>query len=187
MKNVFLVFSFIFLSSACMHAQTFMHSGGIGFHYLSVEDETGYNPGASILYGLAYEARLNVKDISDNMSVSVSSLPLAGIDLQFQAGVGGTGSFIVDIPVMVGLNFGYLATEESEAAIGGTINGGYGFAIGGASGYFSDSGGFIHGPVVNAGLRFNKKRDFGVSASFMPSMRADVKGMAIRLNILYQL
>jgi hypothetical protein len=187
MKNIFLVFSFLFVSTAYVNAQSFMHAGGIGLHYLSVEDQSGYNPEGSLLYGIAYEARLNVKNVNDNMSISVSSLPLIGANLQFQAGAGGVGSFVLDIPVMVGLNFGYLATEGSEAAIGATINGGYGFAVGGASSYFSDSGGFIHGPVANVGLRFNSKRDLGVSASFMPSMRENVKGMAIRLNILYLL
>ena len=82
----------------------------------------------------------------------------------------------------------YLATDNSSAGIGGFINGGYAFAVGGASSsstFTGDVGGFIHGPVANVGMRFSSKRDLAVGLSYMPSTRKEIDGMAVRLNITY--
>jgi hypothetical protein len=188
MKNIFILLSFLLFTSSLAQAQ-YMHSAGVGLHFMVVEDAvTGNSPGASILYGITYEARYNVKEVSDDMSISVSSIPLIGANLNFQSGSGGSGNFILDVPIMAGINFGHLATDNSSAGIGGFINGGYAFAVGGASSsstFTGDVGGFIHGPVANVGMRFSSKRDLAVGLSYMPSTRKEIDGMAVRLNITY--
>jgi hypothetical protein len=163
-----------------INAQSFFHGGGLGYQVMLITDSTGtlsdYEGGIS--YGIAYEARLNVKDISDNFSVSVSTMPMMMFNFSGNSRTGSELSFALDIPVMVGINLGALATKESDSTFGLTLSGGYGFTTGLTSSY-------VTGPVANLGLRVSKNKDLGFNLTYMSVSNSEISGHSIRGTVLY--
>lgn len=179
MKYFFSIITLLFFVNT-INAQSFFHGGGLGYQVMLITDSTGTlssNEGG-IAYGAAYEARLNVKDINDNVSISVSTMPMLMLNFSANSRTGSSLLFALDVPVMVGVNLGALATDESDSSYGFTLSGGYGFSTGLTSTY-------VTGPVANLGVRISRNRDLGINLTYMSVSNGEISGHSIRGTVLY--
>lgn len=179
MKYLFSTIITLLLISS-VNAQSFFHGAGLGYQVMLITDSTGAlsDDEGGISYGISYEARLNVADISDNISVSVSTMPMLMFNFSGSSRGDNELLFALDVPIMVGINLGALATKESDSAYGFTLNGGYGFTTGLTSSV-------VRGPLVDLGMRISKNKDLGIHLTYMAVKNDEISGHSIRGSVLY--
>ncbi|WMJ75563.1 hypothetical protein RCC89_20720 [Cytophagaceae bacterium ABcell3] len=97
---------------------------------------------------ITYSPRLNVVEMSDDMTVSVGTHLSLGLTIGEQG-----NSFALDAPAVAEFNFGHAATRNSDAAFGGFVGAGYGISRIGSQGAFGADFNEAAGPVLNGGIR----------------------------------
>lgn len=91
----------------------FSHSTGMGI-YSSSQRNSGW--------GFIYSPKLNLYNISDEVSTSIGS----NMGFGFSKAPGGSTMFVFDLPASIDLNFGFGSTEGANSTFGGFLGGGYG-------------------------------------------------------------
>ncbi len=171
------------LFSISASSQTFSH--GFGGGYFLLFGEGSFLP----TYGGSYAPRYNVAEMSDNSSLSVGTK----LTVAFSGNFGSQGSseffFLVDAPLVAGLNFGAGATADTDKRFGGFLNAGLGLNYGTYQNtFFGGTSGFAMGPVGILGMRFTvRERLIGLSGSYLHSILKNNKAKVIGLRLTYYL
>ena len=157
MRRFIFACAIFFISISTQAQVSFQHGGGVGYFFTS-------SIGG---YGLVYAPRLNVAELSDDLSVSINAKPGLSFDFNANSRTGGSGTLGFDLPIFAAINLGMGAMPDSDANFGGYIGGGYSissFAYADDISSDSSTGG---GLMVIGGARFIfKDRPVGINASF---------------------
>jgi hypothetical protein len=156
----------------------FNHSVGGGL-YASANSGGGY--------ALVYSPRLNLTELSDELSISVGSHLGAGLEFSSNSRSGSSGSFILDIPVVAELNFGHACSSNSSAGFGGFVGAGFGFnKMSYDNGIFSSDRNAT-GVVINGGFRTNLIREQSVTLRVSYMLASDGNGDILGLGLTYNI
>ncbi|MBC7383314.1 MAG: hypothetical protein H7296_10050 [Bacteroidia bacterium] len=160
---------------------SFNHSLGVSTYFALSTNATASG------YGIMYSPRLNFLELADETTLSVGTHLGLGFSGSANSQSGSSGSFLLDAPLMVELNFGQAANPDASSSFGGFGGIGYGFnamaqssntAFGNSSSTFSASG-----IVFNGGLRaVIRDRSVGARVSYMLNMTsggANVIGIGV--------
>lgn len=159
MKKLLTALMFITLIFVKLEAQLdleYHHAMGLGAHAFVPKDDLSE---AISGYTFAYQARLNLKNLGDNSSISLVVMPSGGFKLSTREG----SNYLYDLPLFASINFGARATKSSDSKFGGYVGAGYQVFGFGATDIGTANGGC---PSVMAGVRgniFNMPLDLSVS------------------------
>lgn len=156
----------------------FNHSAGAGI-YASANSGGGY--------ALMYSPRLNLVELSDEMSVSVGSHLAFGLEFSSNSQSGSSGSFILDVPMVAELNFGHACSSNSSVGFGGFVGAGYGFNKMSYSDNFGSGDRSVTGVVINGGFRTNLIRESSVTVRLSYMLTTDGKGDVFGLGLTYNI
>lgn len=99
---------------------------------------------------LMYSPRINVVELSDEMTISLGTHLGLGYSGNSREGA---SSFALDLPIMAEINFGHAANPNTDSSFGGFVGVGYGINKMGSEGAFEDGYNNAAGIVLNAGIR----------------------------------
>jgi hypothetical protein len=206
---------FVLLAVACLtgataFSQSFMHAVG-----LSVFIDHTPRSGSITSVALTYSPRFNLME-NKNMSVSVG-IPLSIGGSGGRGGRQGDGYYIddvyyyyddngyeapevkarwmIDVPVIVNLNFGALSTKHNTSRIGFFVGGGFGYHYGPVNvfnlalrgnNYVDSTNQNLAGPVGNIGMRIRVSKysneGIEIKGSYMKSVsrkQPDIYGITV--------
>jgi hypothetical protein len=168
----------LFANFAAKAQVEFYHSLG-GAAYSSINSGGGY--------AIGYSPRLNLTELSDELSVSVGSHIGLGFSMSANSQTGGSGSFVLDLPLVAELNFGHANSENSSVGFGGFVGAGFGFNSMSYSDNFGSDSRSATGLVLNGGFRTNLIREQSVTLRISYMLASDGKGDIFGLGLLYNL
>lgn len=155
----------------------FNHSAGFGLY--ASETSSGY--------ALQYSPRLNLLELSDEMSLSVGSHLGVGFSGSVNSQTGGSGSFVLDLPLMAEVNFGHASSTNSSVGFGGFLGAGFGYHKASYDDGFSSGDRGATGLVFNGGFRTNLIKETSITFRVSYMLASDGKGDIIGLGLLYNL
>lgn len=195
MKKTVLLFLCLFCTKNVVSQSLMQTFGASGF-------SDYYKSKSTVSSGIIYSIRYNMVE-KDKLSVSVGvpfSLGGSSEEGEYDGYYYDAASlknlrFMIDIPLIVNLNFGAASSADTKQLVGGFIGGGIGYHLGPVTKTSIDINGYENsnkttqsaaGPVLNAGLRvrFGKgdSNYFELRGSFMQSfLKQDAHNYGIQL------
>ena len=143
MKKILLLTVAVVMLTMSLSAQMYHHAAG-GSIVVALSGEAGSPM-------LNYNARLNIVEMSDDMSFSISATPGVFLSLSVNSRTGGEGGVGLDLPLTADLNFGAFSTYDYSTSVGAFVSGGAGLTM-----IAGDYGNIVaYGPLARAGVRAN--------------------------------
>jgi len=168
----------LFANFAAKAQVEFNHSFGFGT-YASLNSGGGY--------AILYSPRLNLVELSDEMSLSVGTHLGAGLSGSANSRTGGSGSFILDVPVMAELNLGHACSANSSVGFGGFLGAGFGYNRMTYSDALGSDDRAVTGLVFNGGFRTNLIKETSVTLRVSYMLASDGKGDVFGLGLTYNI
>jgi hypothetical protein len=167
----------LFANFAAKAQVEFNHSFG-GVFYAS-ENSSGY--------GILYSPRLNLVELSDEVSLSAGSHVGLGFSGSANSQTGASGSFVLDLPLLAEINFGHASSSNSSIGFGGFLGAGFGYNRMSYSDVFGSGDRAATGLVLNGGFRTNLIKEQSVTLRISYMMASDNKGDIIGLGLTYNI
>lgn len=168
----------LFANFAAKAQIEFNHSFGFGT-YASLYSGGGY--------AIVYSPRLNLVELSDELSLSVGTHLGAGLAGSANSRSGATGSFILDVPLLAELNLGHACSSNSSVGFGGFVGAGFGYNKMSYTDNFGSSDRAATGLVLNGGIRTNLIKEQSVTLRFSYMLASDGKGDVFGFGIAYNI
>lgn len=152
------------MSVFATHGQTsFNHAIGLSFY------------GNEGIPGIMYAPRWNIAKLNDNTTLSIGTH--FGINFEVYS-ESSNSIYVLDLPIMMELNFGHGSHSNNEKNSGQFIGLGYGFSE-------IDEFGSSEGIVINAGIRQKLKSESGgLRLSYLYNIKSN-GGNVVSLGLFY--
>lgn len=124
-------------------------------------------------WALMYAPRLNVVELADEMTVSVGTNLGLGLSGSANSREGGSGTLLLDLPILAELNIGHAANNDANSDFGGFVGVGFGYSKMASS------------VETNFGTSSSNVTSTGVL--FSGGLRAVIKGQSVGLRVSYML
>lgn len=175
------MFVFSFFQS---YAQVeFNHSLGASLLVAQLQATDDYAAASSSGYAGTYSPRLNFLSLGDQLNLSAGTHLSLGFQGSVSSREGSSGAFLLDVPVVVELNWGHASCKDYDSNFGFFVGAGYEYFAAGST----DTGtGSVTGPVFDGGIRFMvKERSYSIRGSYMIGMgdtKVNVLGIGAMIN-----